>query len=47
MATIRLDSGSAQLSGASLLQENLYRRSPFIVIRWGAVLAGVAVGLSM
>ena len=47
MATIRLDTGSVHSVGAATLQENLARRSPFPVIRWGAVLAGVAVALSV
>ena len=47
MTTIRLDTSTAHTGGAIPLQENLARRSPFPVIRWGAVLAGVAVGLSV
>ncbi len=47
MATIRLDTGSVHTSSTVPLQENSIRRSPFPVIRWGAVLAGLAVGLSV
>ena len=47
MATIRLDTGSSHTGGLLALKENFSRRSPFIVIRWGAILAGVSVGLSV
>lgn len=47
MATIHLESGSGFPSGAMISQDNTVRRSLFPAIRWGAVLAGVAVGISV
>jgi hypothetical protein len=47
MATIHLESSSGFPSGTGISQENVPRRSLFSVIRWGAVLAGVAVGVSL
>ena len=48
MATIHLDSGSAFPGSSTMIsQENVVRRSLFSAIRWGAVLAGVAVGISV
>jgi hypothetical protein len=46
MATIHLESGSGFPSGTMISQENIVRRPLFSAIRWGAVLAGVAVGIS-
>ena len=47
MATIHFESGSGFPSGTMIAQENIVRRSFFSAIRWGAVLAGVAVGISV
>lgn len=47
MATIHLDTGSAFPGSTTISQENVVRRSLFSGIRWGAVLAGVAVGISV
>ena len=47
MATIHLDTGAAYPGGTMISQENIVRRSLFPAIRWGAVLAGVAVGISV
>ena len=47
MATIHLDTGSAFPGSATISQENVVRRSLFSGIRWGAILAGVAVGISV
>ncbi len=47
MATIHLDTGSAFPGSTTISQENVVRRSLFSAIRWGAVLAGVAVGISV
>jgi len=46
MATIELGSGSAYVDPA-LAQGTISRRPLFPAIRWGAVIAGVAVGLSI
>jgi len=46
MATIHLESGSGFPGGTMISQENIVRRPLFSAIRWGAVLAGVAVGIS-
>lgn len=46
MATIHLESGAGFPSGTMISQENIVRRPLFSAIRWGAVLAGVAVGIS-
>lgn len=50
MATIHLDTGSnfpgSPLGSTLISQENIMRRPLFSAIRWGAVLAGVAVGIS-
>lgn len=46
MATIHLESGSGFPGGTMISQDNIVRRPLFPVIRWGAVLAGVAVGIS-
>ncbi len=47
MATIHLDTGAAYSGGTLITQENIMRRPLFSSIRWGAVLAGVAVGISV
>lgn len=47
MATIHLESSSGFPSGTMISQENIMRRPLFSAIRWGAVLAGVAVGISV
>lgn len=47
MATIHLDSGANYPGGTVITQENVMRRPLFPAIRWGAVLAGVAVGISV
>ena len=47
MATLHLESGAAYPGGTVITQENIMRRSLFTAIRWGAVLAGVAVGISV
>jgi hypothetical protein len=46
MATIHLDTGANHPGGTLISQENIIRRPLFPAIRWGAVLAGVAVGIS-
>lgn len=46
MATIHLESSSGFPGGTMISQDNIVRRPLFPVIRWGAVLAGVAVGIS-
>ncbi len=46
MATIHLDTGTAYPGTGPISQENISRRPLFPAIRWGAVLAGVAVGIS-
>lgn len=47
MATIHLDTGANYPGGTLISQENIMRRPLFPSIRWGAVLAGVAVGISV
>ena len=47
MATLHLESGAAYPGSTLITQENIVRRSLLTAIRWGAVLAGVAVGISM
>jgi hypothetical protein len=47
MATIHLDTGANYPGGTLSAQENMIRRPLFPSIRWGAVLAGVAVGISV
>ncbi len=47
MATIHLDTGTNYPGGTLISQENIVRRPLFPAIRWGAVLAGVAVGISV
>jgi len=47
MATIHIESSSGFPSETMTSQENILRRPLFPVIRWGAVLAGVAVGVSV
>jgi len=47
MATIHLDTGAAYSGGTLITQENIMRRPLFSSIRWSAVLAGVAVGISV
>lgn len=47
MATIQLDTGSSFPGGALVSEESTLRRPLLPVIRWGAVLAGVAVGISV
>jgi len=47
MATLHLESGAAYPGSTLITQENIVRRSLLTAIRWGAVLAGVAVGISV
>ncbi len=47
MATLHLESGAAYPGGTLITQENIVRRSLLTAIRWVAVLAGVAVGISV
>ncbi len=47
MATIHLDTAANYPGGTVITQENIMRRPLFPAIRWGAVLAGVAVGISV
>ena len=47
MATIHLESSAGFPGGTTISQENIPRRPLFPTIRWGAVLAGVAVGVSV
>ena len=47
MATIHLESSSVIPAGTVTSQENIARRPLFPSIRWGAVLAGVSVGVSV
>ena len=47
MATIHLESSAGFPGGTTISQENILRRPLFPAIRWGAVLAGVAVGVSV
>lgn len=47
MATIHLDTSTGYPGGTLISQENIVRRPLFPAIRWGAVLAGVAVGISV
>lgn len=47
MATIHLDTSANYPGGTVITQENIVRRPLFPAIRWGAVLAGVAVGISV
>lgn len=47
MATLHLESGTGYPGSTVITQENVMRRSLFPAIRWGAVLAGVAVGISL
>lgn len=47
MASIHIESRSAFPGGTATSQENILRRPLFAAIRWGAVLAGVAVGVSV
>lgn len=47
MATIHLDTGAGYSGGTLITQENIMRRPLFSSIRWSAVLAGVAVGISV
>lgn len=47
MATIHLDTPSSFPGGTVIAQENIVRRPLFAAIRWGAVFAGVVVGVSM
>lgn len=47
MATYHLESGTAYPGSKLSSQENIARRSLLTTIRWGAVLAGVAVGISV
>ena len=46
MATYHLESGTAYPAGKLTAQDSITRRSLLTTIRWGAVLAGVAVGIS-
>ncbi len=47
MATLHLESGANYPGSTLITQENIIRRPLFTAIRWGAVLAGVAVGISV
>lgn len=47
MATIGLDSGSTYPEQALGMQNAIWRRPFFPAIRWGAIFAGVAVGVSI
>lgn len=47
MATIHLETGSGFPGSTVVTQESIIRRPLFPAIRWGAVLAGVAVGISV
>ncbi len=47
MATIHLDPGGTYAEHTALAAGNALRRPLFPAIRWGAVLAGVAVGVSV
>ncbi len=47
MATLHLESGANYPGSTLITQENIMRRPLFTAIRWGAVLAGVAVGISV
>ncbi|MFM8467166.1 MAG: hypothetical protein ACKOAO_06360 [Oxalobacteraceae bacterium] len=47
MATFHLESGAAHPGSKLTAPENTVRRSLLATIRWGAVLAGVAVGISV
>ena len=47
MATIHLESSAGFPGGTTISQENILRRPLFPAIRWGAVLAGVAVGVAV
>ena len=47
MATIHIESSSGFPSETMTSQENILRRPLFPAVRWGAVLAGVAVGVSV
>ncbi|MEY3719887.1 MAG: hypothetical protein RL618_406 [Pseudomonadota bacterium] len=47
MATYHLESGATHPGSKLTVQENSARRSLLTTIRWGAVLAGVAVGISV
>ena len=47
MATIHLESSSGFPGETTISQENILRRPLFPAVRWGAVLAGVAVGISV
>lgn len=46
MATYHLESATAYPAGKLTAQDSITRRSLLTTIRWGAVLAGVAVGIS-
>jgi len=46
MATYHLESGTAYPAGKLTAQDSITRRSLLTTIRWGAVLADVAVGIS-
>lgn len=47
MATIQLETGASYPGSTLVTQESIIRRPLFPAIRWGAVLAGVAVGISV
>ena len=47
MATIQLDTGSSFPGSTLVSEESTLRRPLLTAIRWGAVLAGVAVGISV
>ncbi len=46
MATLQIDTGTHYPGGIPIAPENMIRRPLFPSIRWSAVLAGVAVGIS-
>lgn len=47
MTTIQFETGVGPAGGTMISSDNITRRSLFPVIRWGAVLAGVSVGISV
>jgi hypothetical protein len=47
MATIQMEPGSTYMGPTAGIADNVARRPLFSAIRWGAVLAGVAVGVSV
>lgn len=47
MTSIQFEPGVGPAGGTMISSDNISRRSLFPVIRWGAVLAGVSVGISV